>query len=35
VDEKETLTEFDRARIRSKRTAAGNATKKARRERGF
>jgi hypothetical protein len=35
VDEKETLTDFDRARIRSKRTAAGNATKKARRERGF
>lgn len=35
VDEKETLTDFDRARIRSKRTAAGNATKKARRELGL
>lgn len=35
VDEKGALTDEDRARIRSMRTAKGNATKKGRRERYF
>lgn len=35
VDEKGALTDEDRARIRSMRTAKGNATRKARRERYF